>query len=414
MNFESEESRDASVLVQAVGMNAAGFLLATTKPHLLDARLIVISSIGGTVGVVAGMIAIPAAANTVNLVYTLAVFEFALIFWFINTFSKSDNSCSGSSSQPHYCLKRSGYKGQQQLNKNDTGSTGNRNGNAEVEYNFRTCNSGASISSGISTMTINPTYIHGGESESDLDSPESESEAPACTTRQSTIMTTAATAITTSTGTTAADNAIATNTTTSSTSTKTTTPSNSTGSSVSVCIVDGDSSKHDRRPIPADRTEVACVVIFVAALVGGFVTSKVGSGSDIAMFVAGIFGWNTLCPSQRLGDAKLTASSVVVMGILSAVASLLRAMTAGFSPRVLHCWGAMACVVVLGAPLGSFVLSPKAVPYLRLLFYVLAVVQLVLFGVLKIKDDAAQWSAVGGVTACVVVLLIASKSTWSR
>eukprot|EP00729_Bicosta_minor_P028722 gene28722-5335_t len=270
------------------------------------------------------MIAIPAAANTVNLVYTLAVFEFALIFWFINTFSKSDSSCSGSSSQPHYCLKSSGYKGQQQLNKNDTGSTGNRNGNAEVEYNFRTCNSGASISSGISIMTINPTYIHGGE------------------------------------------------------------------------------------------TEVACVVIFVAALVGGFVTSKVGSGSDIAMFVAGIFGWNTLCPSQRLGDAKLTASSVVVMGILSAVASLLRAMTAGFSPRVLHCWGAMACVVVLGAPLGSFVLSPKAVPYLRLLFYVLAVVQLVLFGVLKIKDDAAQWSAVGGVTACVVVLLIASKSTWSR
>lgn len=50
LNFDAEESRDAAILVQAVGMNAAAFLLAATKLELLDARLILVSSVGGTIG----------------------------------------------------------------------------------------------------------------------------------------------------------------------------------------------------------------------------------------------------------------------------------------------------------------------------------------------------------------------------
>ena len=121
-------------------------------------------------------------------------------------------------------------------------------------------------------------------------------------------------------------------------------------------------------PVP-----VLALMVLSAGL-GGILTASVGSGSDIALFAFGVFGWNVLMPPElNVTQLALTASSVCVMGILSAFTSVVRALSGGFADRgVLLCWGADAFVVVLGAPIGSLVLTPTALRALRKLFYVLA------------------------------------------
>ena len=74
----------------------------------------------------------------------------------------------------------------------------------------------------------------------------------------------------------------------------------------------------------------------------------------------------------------------------------------------------MACVVVVGAPVGSLVLSPATSPCLRGLFYVLAVTQLVFFGVLKIKGNAMLWGTIGAITGAVVIALAAQAVVMAR
>ena len=98
------------------------------------------------------------------------------------------------------------------------------------------------------------------------------------------------------------------------------------------------------------------------------------------------------------------------MGVLAVIGSMLRVLTGEISARVLHNWGAMACVVVLGAPLGAWVLTPKAQPYLRTLFYLLAVVQLCMFGGIKIKGNVRQWVVICGITVMVALALVGYKT----
>lgn len=93
------------------------------------------------------------------------------------------------------------------------------------------------------------------------------------------------------------------------------------------------------------------------------------------------------------GDDAFTASSVCVMAAMSIFTAMVRALTGGFDIKVVRCWAAMAFVVVLGAPIGSVILSPGAVPYLRKMFYALAVIQFVMFGALKVQGDVNTWLA---------------------
>ena len=46
-------------------------------------------------------------------------------------------------------------------------------------------------------------------------------------------------------------------------------------------------------------------------------SANVGSGSDMALYVFGTFVWNPLRPRHAINETVLTASSVVVMGLLS-------------------------------------------------------------------------------------------------
>lgn len=155
------------------------------------------------------------------------------------------------------------------------------------------------------------------------------------------------------------------------------------------------------------RDRVVNVVLFTSAILGGFITGNVGSGSDMILYVFGVYVWNVLCPEKRLSDTAFTASSVVVMGAMSVVTAAARGFTAGFTPKVVECWGAMAFVVCVGAPVGSMVLTPAAVPYLRLLFYTLAVVQFAMFAALKIQGDTAAWGAVAIIVGVEVTGIVA-------
>ena len=90
---------------------------------------------------------------------------------------------------------------------------------------------------------------------------------------------------------------------------------------------------------------------------------------------------------------------------MSALTVAVRLIDEGFTTKTLHCWGAMSFIVCMGAPVGSLVLTPRAVPYLRGLFYFLAVTQFVLFGILKIKADVEVWLATAVLTGVVGAIL---------
>ena len=273
LQFTPAESRDASVLVQSVGMNAAAFLLfATRQRSLLDAEFIAYNVLGGAIGIISGLL-IPVSAEIVNLVYTVLVFNFGILYFYKNRLAPA----AGSEDNSKYADK--------------------------------------------ATVTVT-------------------------------------------------------------------------------------------KP-PSNALYVGMVAF---AVVGGFVTAKVGSGSDIALYAYGVFIWNqklgALHP-RRLIDNSLTASSVVVMGAMSFLTAVLRSLqTPSFSKRVVLTWAAMAFVVVLGAPTGSLVLTPACAPYLRGLFYVLAVVQLALFGALKIQDSVLEWVVIASLT--VVEIAYLSFDFWLR
>ena len=186
--------------------------------------------------------------------------------------------------------------------------------------------------------------------------------------------------------------------------------------------------------------------MIACAIIGGFATSNVGTGSDIALYIFGLLCWNGIVkPSRKLTESQLTASSIVVMGGMSVLTVIMRIVLsmssfpssstarntststtnnyminatnttnttsndAVFTSRVLETWMAMIPVVVVGAPLGSLVLTPERLPWLRRMFYVLAVFQLIMFGVLKIKNNWVSWLVIGIITMVQVAFLCLHK-----
>ena len=256
LGLTSEESRDASVLVQSIGMTAASFLLVVCKKKTLIPQIIYPSIIFGSIGLILGF-SIDVTSYLVNLTFTVAVFMFMLVYMYTNI----------------YVLPA-------------------------VEEKRR--------------------------------------------------------------------NALPTT----------------------------------NKPNVKDRVILGNVCLALSALVGGFITSKVGSGSDMAVFVYGIYGWNNFFPSRPKTDVDFTASSVVIMAVMSCLTSLLRGIYSEFSERTMDCWAAMAFVVVVGAPLGSIVLKPSMIPYLRGLFYVMAVTQFAMFSVLKIGLNVPSW-----IVICVLLVV---------
>jgi len=161
-------------------------------------------------------------------------------------------------------------------------------------------------------------------------------------------------------------------------------------------------TKADEEDFSTSKAWYAYGAMVVFAFAGGFLTANVGSGSDIILYAFGLLVWNPMVPpSRRYSDLSLTASSVVVMGLLSAVTTVCRGLSGNIETEVLYCWGATAWLVCFGAPLGSLLLTPGLRAQLRIAFYFLAIAQFIGFAVLKIQAKTQAWIIFACVTAAM-------------
>lgn len=173
-------------------------------------------------------------------------------------------------------------------------------------------------------------------------------------------------------------------------------------------------------PMPSSRVVWGVHVLMILfAFAGGIVTANVGSGSDIMLYAFGIYVWNSAFTetSMAMPENMLTASSVVVMGLLSIVTAVTRQATVGVSMNVWYALGACSWLVCWGAPLGSLLLTPALQMSLRASFYVMAAIQFCAFGIIKIKtgmphvagkrlSSSETWATVACLT-CVILALCA-------
>lgn len=136
----------------------------------------------------------------------------------------------------------------------------------------------------------------------------------------------------------------------------------------------------------------------IFGIIGGALTSKIGSGSDTLLYVFGIFLYNSFM-DVALPESMLTATSVIVMAFSTVVMSIIRLVQGGIADEVYLCWGAVLWLVVMGAPIGSFVLNKNREAFFRRLFYCLAVIQFITFALLKIKARIDAWICVAAILA---------------
>lgn len=144
-------------------------------------------------------------------------------------------------------------------------------------------------------------------------------------------------------------------------------------------------------------------------------SSKIGTGADMAWYAYGSLVHNLRKGrSTNICDNDLTSMSIIVMTVTSIFGAMLRVTTSGdeaVTTDVYHAFIACACFVVLGAPMGSLLLSKNNQRRLKLLFYILAILQLVTFGVIKIRDDIVAWCVIGGsLCLCMLGIIITNGS----
>lgn len=166
--------------------------------------------------------------------------------------------------------------------------------------------------------------------------------------------------------------------------------------------------------------EHLCLALF--GIAGGILSSQIGTGADIACYFYGCLynaiqscfehSHTSASEPKKISGNALTAASVVVMTNTSIFGSILRITTqaeqnssAIVDNEVYYALMACAPIVVLGAPVGSLFLTLSNQQRLKYVFYVLGILQLVLFGLIKIGKDYVAWSALAGIISSVLVCL---------
>lgn len=152
------------------------------------------------------------------------------------------------------------------------------------------------------------------------------------------------------------------------------------------------------------------ITFVIFCFCGGFVSSQIGTGMDIACYAYCALIHNARNDVRKISDNDLTALSVIVMAGISVFGSTLRVSTPGIDAVTAEAYQALmacACIVLFGAPVGSLFLSKNNQRKLKLVFYFLAPVQLASFGIIKIKTDIVAWLLVGGILSviCVAILI---------
>lgn len=152
-------------------------------------------------------------------------------------------------------------------------------------------------------------------------------------------------------------------------------------------------------------------VIAVFSFVGGFMSYQIGTGADMTWYAYGSLIHNSREGSNKIGDNDLTAISIIVMTVTSIFGTILRVSTSGDgapTAEAYHAFIACACIVILGAPVGALFLSANHRRRLKGLFYILAILQLAIFGIIKIRDNVVAWCAVGGSLGMVIAGIAAA------
>jgi len=145
------------------------------------------------------------------------------------------------------------------------------------------------------------------------------------------------------------------------------------------------------------------------AIIGGILSSQIGSGSDIAFYFFGSVVNAT--SAHKISGNELTAVSVIVMATVSVFGSILRITTQSDQAMAVDlsvylCLFATSPIVILGAPVGSLFLKPAYEKYLKLLFYTLGFLQFIVFGVLKIGDDSSAWAIISCSILFVLLIIV--------
>eukprot|EP00984_Skeletonema_dohrnii_P002130 scaffold724_cov107-Skeletonema_dohrnii-CCMP3373.AAC.6 len=184
----------------------------------------------------------------------------------------------------------------------------------------------------------------------------------------------------------------------------------------SVSQKEDEESEHENSPQP-QAANVDLILVAIFSFIGGFMSSKIGTGADMAWYAYGALVHNLKGRNTIICDNDLTSMSIIVMTVTSIFGTMLRVTTSGdeaVTPDVYHAFIACACFVVLGAPLGSLLLSRHNQRRLKNLFYILAALQLLIFGVVKIRDDVVAWCVIGG-SLCLVMfgITITNRSSYS-
>ncbi len=182
-----------------------------------------------------------------------------------------------------------------------------------------------------------------------------------------------------------------------------------------------------------------CFALPFFALSGGILSSQIGTGADIACYSFGSL-YNDMILSKnssqkidegvegniashgRISENALTAMSVIVMANTSIFGSILRTTTTqileetssaaqsegmAVDEEVFSVLFACAPIVVLGAPIGSLLLTPSNQRVLKRFFYALGVAQFVSFGVIKIGNDFRAWIPIANIilAVCSIVFI---------
>jgi len=147
------------------------------------------------------------------------------------------------------------------------------------------------------------------------------------------------------------------------------------------------------------NSTIDLVSLIILSFFGGIISSQIGTGSDITWYAFGSLVYNSRKYNNKISSNELTAASIIIMTMTSIFGAILRASTTGATAPTKEVYQALiacSCLVVIGAPLGSLFLSENNQKRLKILFYVLALVQLVTFGILKVKMNVLAWSIIGG------------------
>lgn len=155
------------------------------------------------------------------------------------------------------------------------------------------------------------------------------------------------------------------------------------------------------------------LTLAIFSLIGGIISSQIGTGADIMWFAYGSLIYNSRKkPCHRIKSNDLTAISIVVMTSTSIFGSIMRISTSGESAPTNEVYEALiacACIVIIGAPMGSLYLSAENTQKkLKVLFYALSFVQIASFGIIKIKDNMMAWYIVGGFLCSICLFIVAA------